>query len=156
MRAFQYFDNDPQSRQFPKESVPNCEVALFERILREGAATGPRTFHVGFRIAIVTGTRTKQLSGINQTYYPQTPVQYGFLRSDQNDPALSLKFENSRAKGNMVLSFNDEKERLRLHSLLIGTALRSDEHVYAEIPLRGIWISERYGDTNAKGARDHV
>lgn len=149
LKAFQYFDNDPQARQFPKESVSDCEVGLFERILREGSAKGPRCFHRGFRIAVVTGPKTKTLSGINQAYLPQTPVQFGFLRGEQNDPALSLKFENNRHKGNMVMSFNDEKERLWMHSLLIGTALRNDEQVYCEVPVRGIWFAERFSDTQS-------
>ncbi|KAL2258253.1 hypothetical protein VTK26DRAFT_8515 [Humicola hyalothermophila] len=151
LRAFQYFDNDPQARQFPKESVPNCEVALFERLLKEGAATGPRTYHKGYRIAVVTGPRTKTLSGVNQTYPPQTPIQFGFLRSEANDPALSLKFDNGRFKGNMVLSFVDEKERLRMHSLLIGTALDRGENIVGEAALQGVWFSERYGDALEKG-----
>ncbi|KAK4240843.1 hypothetical protein C8A03DRAFT_31007 [Achaetomium macrosporum] len=151
LRAFQYFDNDPQARQFPKESTPNCEIALFERLFREGAATGPRTYHRGYRIAVVTGPRTKTLSGVNQSYSPQTPIQFGFLRSEANDPALSLKFDNGRFKGNMVLSFADEKERLRMHSLLIGTALDRGESVFGEAPLQGLWFSERYGDARDKG-----
>ncbi|KAL2144779.1 hypothetical protein VTI28DRAFT_8541 [Corynascus sepedonium] len=151
LRAFQYFDNDPQSRQFPKESTPNCEIALFERVFREGAATGPRTYHKGYRIAVVTGPRTKTLSGVNQMYPPQTPIQFGFLRSEANDPALSLKFDNGRYKGNMVLSFTDEAERLRMHSLLIGTALDRGESVSGEAPLQGVWFSERFGDARDKG-----
>lgn len=151
LRAFQYFDNDPQARQFPRESTPNCEVALFERVLREGAATGPRTYHKGYRVAVVTGPRTKTLSGVNQTYSPQTPIQFGFLRSEANDPALSLKFDNGRFKGNMVLSFADEKERIRMHSLLIGTALDRDEQIFGEAALQGVWFSERYGDARDKG-----
>jgi hypothetical protein len=151
LRAFQYFDNDPQARQFPKESTPNCEIALFERLFREGAATGPRTYHKGYRIAVVTGPRTKTLSGVNQMYLPQAPIQFGFLRSEANDPALSLKFENGRFKGNMVLSFADEGERLRMHSLLIGTALDRGESVSGEAPLQGVWFSERYGDACNKG-----
>ena len=151
LRAFQYFDNDPQARQFPKDSTPNCEIALFERVLREGAATGPRTYHKGYRIAVVTGPRTKTLSGVNQIYSPQTPIQFGFLRSEVNDPALSLKFDNGRFKGNMVLSFADEKERLRMHSLLIGTALDRGESIVGEAPLQGLWFSERYGNSGDKG-----
>ncbi|KAK0731231.1 hypothetical protein B0H67DRAFT_476742 [Lasiosphaeris hirsuta] len=151
LRAFQYFDNDPQSRQFPKDSTPSCDAALFERIMREGAAVGPRNYHRGYRIAVVTGTKVKTLSGVNQLFSPQSPVQYGFLRSDANDPALSLKFENGKLKGNMVLSFGDEQERLRMHSLLIGTALGRDEHVLCEVPVQGVWFSERYGDTYQKG-----
>lgn len=146
LRSFQYIDNDPQARQFPKDSIAGCDVALFERIHREGAATGPRSYHRGFRVAVVTGPRTKTLSGVNQAYDPQMPVQFGFLRSEANDPALSLKFDNGRTKGNMVMSFADDQDRLRIHSLLIGTALQRDEQVFCEVPLKGVWLSERYGD----------
>ncbi|KAK4136750.1 hypothetical protein BT67DRAFT_460818 [Trichocladium antarcticum] len=151
LRSFQYLDNDPQARQFPKDSTPNCEIALFERVLREGAATGPRTYHKGYRIAVVTGPRTKTLSGVNQIYSPQTPIQFGFLRGEANDPALSLKFDNGRYKGNMVLSFADEKERLRMHSLLIGTALDRGEDIFGEAALQGLWFSENYGNSRDKG-----
>jgi len=153
LRAFQYFDNDSQSRQFPKESTPGCDIAMFERLHKEGAAAGPRTYHRGYRVAVVTGTTTKTLSGVNQAFSPQAPVQYGFLRSDANDPALSLKFDNGRLKGNMVLSFTDEQERLRLHSLLIGAALNGDEQIFCEVPLQGIWFSERQGDANHQSLR---
>ncbi|KAH8905166.1 hypothetical protein BR93DRAFT_768976 [Coniochaeta sp. PMI_546] len=149
LKTFQYFDNDPQSRQFPKEPTPNCDIALFENVMREGAATGPRSHHRGFRIAVVTGTKTKTLSGVNQVYLPQQPVQYGFLRGEQNDPALSLKFENGRQKGSMVMTFGDEKERLRLHSLLVGTALRNGEQVYCELPIRGLWFAKYFGDVQS-------
>jgi hypothetical protein len=153
LRAFQYFDNDPQARQFPKDSTPNCEIALFERVLSEGAATGPRNYHRGFRIAVVTGPRTKTLSGVNQMYSPQAPIQFGFLRSETNLPALSLKFENGRFKGNMVLSFADEAERLRMHSRLIGTALDRGEDIVGEAPVKGVWFSERFGDAQNQGLR---
>jgi len=153
LRAFQYFDNDPQARQFPKESTPNCEVALFERLHREGAATGPRTWHKGYRIAVVTGPRTKTLSGVNHTYSPQQPIQFGFLRNESNDPALSLKFDNGRFKGSMVLSFAEDKERSRMHSQLVGTALGRGEEVFGEVPLQGAWFSERFGDSLDNGLK---
>ena len=148
LKAFQYFDSDPQSRQFPKEPVPDCEVALFERILREGSPTGPRSFHRGCRIAVVTGTKTRTLCGINHAFLPQTTVQFGFLRGDQGDPALLLKFESSRSNGSMVLSFKDDKERLRFHNLLVGTALLNDEHILAEVPLVSMTVSQSLKDTN--------
>src|SRR5207253_6970714 len=80
-----------------------------------------------------------------------TPIQFGFLRSDANYSALSLKFDNGRLKVNMVLSFADEKERLRMHSLLIGTAMDRGESISGEAPLQGVWFSERYGDARDKG-----
>jgi hypothetical protein len=46
----------------------------------------------------------------------------------------------------MVFSFNDEKERLRFHSLLLGNSLHHDEKVYAEVPLVRFTISQRLGD----------
>ncbi|KAK4680907.1 hypothetical protein QC764_102880 [Podospora pseudoanserina] len=151
LRSFQYFDNDPQARQFPKEPAPNCEIAMFERLHKEGAATGPRTYHRGFRIAVITGPRTKTLSGVNQLYSPEAPIRFGFLRSDNNEPSLSLRFENGRFKGSMVMSFADEKERVRMHTLLIGTVLHREESIFCESPLKGAWISERFGDSQDGG-----
>ncbi|KAK4164214.1 hypothetical protein QBC43DRAFT_318345 [Cladorrhinum sp. PSN259] len=151
LRSFQYLDGDQQARAFPKESIANCEIAVFERVLREGAATGPRTYHRGYRIAVVTGPRTKTLSGINQTYAPQTPIQFTFVRNEAKEPTMSLKFDNGRLKGSMSMTFADEKERLRLHSLLSGTMVDRDEEVCCSIPLAGLWFSERYGNTQDKG-----
>lgn len=149
LKAFQYFDNDPQSRQFPKESTPGCEMGLYERVQRERGAKAPRLLHRGYRIAVVTGTQTKTLSGVNQVYVPQQPVRYDFLRGEHNDPALSLKFENGKQKGSMVMTFNDEGERLQVHSLLIGTALHPDEGVYCELPIRGVWFAKQFGDVGS-------
>ncbi|KAK4461881.1 hypothetical protein QBC42DRAFT_269167 [Cladorrhinum samala] len=151
LRSFQYLDGDQQARQFPKEAVANCEVAVFERLLREGAATGPRTFHRGYRVAVVTGPRTKTLSGVNQIYTPQTPIQFACARNEAKDPTISLKFDNGRLKGSMAMSFADEKEMVRLQSLLSGTVVNRDEQVYCSIPLSGVWFSERYGNTLDKG-----
>ncbi|KAJ9157723.1 putative trans-sulfuration enzyme protein [Pleurostoma richardsiae] len=146
LRSFQYFDNNPQSFGFPTEAVRNCELGLFERVLKEGAAQGPRHFHRGFRIAVVTGPKTKTLGGINHSYLPHTPIQFGFLRGDQDDPALVLKFDEGRSNGGMVMSFNDDVERLRLHNLLIGTALHQGEKVFSEVPLVDFSISQNMSD----------
>ncbi|KAH7329288.1 hypothetical protein B0I35DRAFT_344749 [Stachybotrys elegans] len=142
LKSFQCIDGDPQSRIFPKESVPNCDVALFEKILKESGPSGPRTWHCGFRIAVVTGPRTRTLSGINQNYPPQMPVQFGFFRSDGDSPALSLKFDNGRQRGRMVLVFSDPNERVRFHSLLTGTALDHDEKMFADVPLKSFTIAQ--------------
>lgn len=146
LKSFQYFDSDPQSRSFPKDPIAGCDLALFERVLSQGAAAGPRNFHRGYRISVVTGPRTRSLSGVNHAYLPQYPVLFGFLRDENGDPALHIKFDNGRQKGSMVLTFNDEKERLRLHSLLIGTALQHDEHIVAEIPIEGLVVAQHLHD----------
>ncbi|KAH7634892.1 hypothetical protein B0T09DRAFT_13859 [Sordaria sp. MPI-SDFR-AT-0083] len=153
LRAFQYVDNDPQARQFPREATPGCELALFERLKKEGAATGPRTYHRGYRIAVVTGPKVKTLSGVNQVYTPQTLIQLGKCRTEAGDPALTVKFENGRLKGSMVLSFKDEQERSQMHSLLIGSALQKNEEVFCEVPLKVVWFSEQYGDSAHNGLK---
>lgn len=146
LKAFQYFDSDPGCRQFPKESVPFCQLSLFERIAREGAATGPRSYHRGFRIAVVTGTRTRTMSGVNHAYLPAAPTQFAFLKDDKATPALLLKFENGQNKGRMVMSFNDERDRTKLHSILLGTRVSNDEMICADVPLTAYTVSQRLAD----------
>ncbi len=135
LKAFQFFEVGQPTGSFPKEAVPDCDVALFEKLPRVVAATGPRQYHRGFRIAVVSGTLTRTLYGLSHTYLPDTPLQFSFLRGDLGDPALLLRFENSRSKGNMVLTFASGDERIRLHSLLAGTALHRDEQVVADVPV---------------------
>lgn len=146
LRTFQYFDADPQARSFPKEPVPSSEVALFEKILKEKSATGVRSFHRGFRLAVVSGPRTRTLSGVNPSWTPQQPIPFGFLRGDGGDPALLLKCDSGRHKGSMVLSFNDETERIRFHALLTGTAVLHDETIYADVPLTGFSLGRSLAD----------
>ncbi|KAK2065847.1 hypothetical protein LY76DRAFT_134965 [Colletotrichum caudatum] len=141
LRSFQYFDSDPQARAFPKEPVQGCDVALFEKIHKEHAAAGPRAYHRGFRIAVVSGPRTRTLSGINHSYSPQMPIPFGFLRSDGGEPALLLKYDNGRQKVTMVISFSDERERAQFHNMLAGTSVHKNETIYADVPLLGFSIS---------------
>ncbi|KZL64956.1 hypothetical protein CI238_07090 [Colletotrichum incanum] len=141
LRSFQYFDSDPQARAFPKEPVQGCDVVLFEKIHKEHAAAGPRAYHRGFRIAVVSGPHTRTLSGINHSYSPQMPIPFGFLRSDGGEPALLLKYDNGRQKVTMALSFGDERERSQFHNMLAGTSVQKDETIYADVPLLGFSIS---------------
>ncbi|KAJ4419883.1 hypothetical protein N0V82_004706 [Gnomoniopsis sp. IMI 355080] len=142
LRNFQYFDSNPQSMVFPKEAVPSCDIALFERIARENSPTGPRVYHRGFRLAIVTGPVVKLLSAVNHMYPPHIPVQFGFLRGEHGEPALLLRYDEGKNNGRMVMAFNDEPERLRFHSLLIGTLVQQDEKIYSEVPIVGYSLSE--------------
>lgn len=140
LKAFQYFESGPPTGSFPKEAVPDCEVALFEKILSEPAATGRRNYHRGCRLAMVSGPRTRTLYGTSQAYPPDTPVQFSFLRGDHGDPALLLRYENNRSKGRMVLSFSTEEERMRFHDLIAGTALQRDERVVTEVPVQSLQV----------------
>ncbi|UNI14475.1 hypothetical protein JDV02_001101 [Purpureocillium takamizusanense] len=142
LRSFQYMEAEPASRAFPKEPVPQCEVALFERIYRENGPAGPRNWHCGFRIAVITGPRTRTVNGVHHSFPPSLPVQFGFFRAEGDMPALSVKYESGRQRGRMVMTFSDEKERVKFHSLLAGTALNHDEKIFADVPIKSFIISQ--------------
>lgn len=142
LRSFQYIDNDPKSRIFPKEPVSLCDIALFEKIYKENSPSGLRNWHCGFRLAAVTGSHTRTVSGVQHAYPPNMPVQFGFFRSEDESPALSVKFDNGRQKGRMVLVFGDEKERIRFHSLITGTAIDADERIFTNVPLKSFTIAQ--------------
>ncbi|KAG6309967.1 hypothetical protein E4U44_006148 [Claviceps purpurea] len=142
LRSFQYLDADPQSRVFPKEPVPQCDVALFEKIHKESSPAGPRSWHCGFRIAVVTGSRTRILSGVQHSFSPSMPVQFAVFRAEGDQPALSLKYVQGRQRGRMVFVFSEEAERANFHALLTGTALNHDENVFSDAPLRSFMISQ--------------
>ncbi|CAI4216579.1 unnamed protein product [Parascedosporium putredinis] len=152
--AFEYLDADPQSRAFPKDAQTNCEVALFEKIYKESVAGGTRSLHRGCRLAVVTGPKTRTLSGVNHAYIPSQPVQFTFLRGSSGLPALHLRFDNGRQKGHMVLSFRDEKERLEFHLLFTGARVANDELVVCKVPLAGFKITQRLGDTESLAGLD--
>ncbi|KAI4861779.1 hypothetical protein F4820DRAFT_50342 [Hypoxylon rubiginosum] len=147
LRGFHYFDSNPQGRTFPKEPLGQCQIGLFERLLKEGSPTGPRTFHRGFRLAVVTGPRIRTLSGVTHSFPPQLPVQFALLRGDQRAPILQLDFNDGKDKGRMVLTFNDEDERETLLRMITGTYIHQDEEIIAEVPLEGMNMSDGVDDT---------
>ncbi|KAL7798097.1 hypothetical protein V8C37DRAFT_244834 [Trichoderma ceciliae] len=142
LRSFQYLDADPNSRAFPKESIPSCEVALFEKLRKESGPQGQRSWHTGFRVAVVTGPKTRTACGVSHTFPPPLPVQFGFFRAEGDLPAFSVKFDNGRQKGRMVMVFGDEKERTRFHSLLTGMAIEPGEKVFADVPVTSVTIAQ--------------
>ncbi|PHH67782.1 hypothetical protein CDD82_1132 [Ophiocordyceps australis] len=142
LRSFQYIEAEPLTRAFPKEAVSHCEVALFERVFKENGPAGQRTWHRGYRIAVVTGPRTRTVSGVQHAFPPSMPIQFGFFRAEGDMPALSVRYESGRQRGRMVLMFNDEKERAKFHSLLSGTALNHDERLFADVALKSFMISQ--------------
>ncbi|KAL6895548.1 hypothetical protein HDV57DRAFT_13881 [Trichoderma longibrachiatum] len=142
LRSFQYLDADPNSRAFPKEPISSCDVALFEKLRKENGPQGQRCWHTGFRIAVVTGPKTRTACGVSHTYPPPLPVQFGFFRAEGDLPAFSVKFENGRQKGRMVMVFGDEKERARFHSLLTGTSIEPGEKVFTDVPITSVVIAQ--------------
>lgn len=148
LRSFQYMDADPNSRVFPKEAIAQCDVALFERVYTESGPMGSRNWHLGFRIAVVTGPKIRTLSGINHAYPSSLPVQFGFFRGEADGPSLSLRYEGGKSKGRMVLTFNEDKERVKVYALLSGTALDHDEKIYADVPIKSLGVSQSLREPN--------
>lgn len=146
LKGFHYFDANPQGRAFPKEAVGQCHLALYERLLKENSPTGPRAFHRGFRLAVVTGPRTRTLSGVSHTFTTQFPVQFAMLRGEQRSPLLQLEFNDGKDRGRMVMSFTDEQEREKVLRLISGSYVHHDEEVVADVPLEGMSISEALAD----------
>ncbi|KAI0468760.1 hypothetical protein F4859DRAFT_505997 [Xylaria cf. heliscus] len=146
LRGFHYFDANPQGKAFPKEAVGQCQVGLFEKILKENSPTGPRTFHRGFRVAVVTGPRTRTLSGVSHAFAPQLPINFAMLRGEQRAPMLQLEFNDDKGRGRMVMSFSDEQEREKVLRLISGSYVHSDEELVADVPLEGMSISEGVAD----------
>ncbi|KAI1142878.1 hypothetical protein F5Y05DRAFT_401656 [Hypoxylon sp. FL0543] len=147
LRGLHYLDSNPQGRTFPKEPVGQCQIALFEKLLKESSPTGPRTFHRGFRLAVVTGPRIRTLSGITHLFPPQLPVQFALLRGDQRAPVLQLDFNDGKDKGRMMMTFDDDREREKLLKMITGTYIHQDEEIVAEVPLEGMNMSDGVGDT---------
>ncbi|KAL6804734.1 hypothetical protein GGI42DRAFT_302615 [Trichoderma sp. SZMC 28013] len=142
LKSFQYLDADPNSRAFPKDQIPSCDLALFEKLRKENGPQGQRCWHTGLRIAVVTGPKTRTACGVSHTYPPPLPVQFGFFRAEGDLPAFSVKFENGRQKGRMVMVFSDEKERNRFHSLLTGTSIEPGEKVFTDVQITGVTIAQ--------------
>lgn len=145
VKAFQCFGQEKQAQSFPAEAVPKCEVRLFEKIIIEKAATGPRKKHRGFRLAVMTGKLTKNLRVIDQDILPMTPIQFSLLRGDNGHPALLLKIDDGNPRSSMVFTFEDADQRARLHALLMAGVIGREETVYGEAPLRSFIIEEPGG-----------
>ncbi|KAK5630080.1 hypothetical protein RRF57_005795 [Xylaria bambusicola] len=146
LKGFHYFDSNLQGRAFPKEAVGQCQLGLFEKLLKENSPTGPRAFHRGFRLAVVTGPKIRTLSGVSHIFPPQLPVQFAMLRGEQRSPLLQLEFNTGKERGRMVMSFSDEQEREKVLRLISGSYIHSDEEVVTDVPLEGMSISEGVAD----------
>ncbi|KAN0122627.1 hypothetical protein V8E51_000953 [Hyaloscypha variabilis] len=146
LRTFQLFDQGSHPN-FPKEPLPHCHFRLFEKTVVEKEATGPRTMHRGFRIGLITSSKTKNLRGLDQDLLPAEPIQFGFLRGEGGFPALLLKIRDGIAKYTMVCTFEDVNERTQLHQIISGIELGNGEGVVAEGPIKTVAM-----DINGEGA----
>lgn len=148
LKTFQYFDRDPQSRAFPKEPIAGCHVRILEKSLTEAAGTGTRRKHRGFRIAVVTSTKTKNLSGITHDVSPKRVLQYGFMRGEEGAPALLLKVDDGTRKPTMVFTFDNVPDRSLFFSCITG-GVRNEETVLAYVPVKDFSITYSSGSDSS-------
>ncbi|KAF4637043.1 hypothetical protein G7Y89_g1045 [Cudoniella acicularis] len=140
IKSFKYIDPNPESR-FPKEALPNCYLRVFEKVLVEKTGSGTRSMHRGFRLALNTSPKTKGLRGIDQDIPPNQPLEFGFLRGEDGQPAILLNFVTPKTRYRIVMTFGETSERARLHQLLTGTALGGGEDVVAEASMKAFAIA---------------
>jgi len=140
VKSFQYFDQDPQSTTFPKDAMLHCQVRFFEKYTSRKGTSGVRRIHQGFRVALITGIKTKELRGISQDLPTTVPMQLGVLRGEGGAPALLIKLDDGRAKFAMAYTFDDISERTQLYTLLVGSALGKDESIAAEVRVHTVSI----------------
>lgn len=139
LRAFQYFDCDPQSRLFPKEPIARCQVRVLEKGTMKAAVSGAPRKYRGFRIVVVTSTATKNLSSISQEMPLGKPLEYGFMRGEEGAPALLLKLDDGMKKPTLVLTFDNVSNRSHLYSCITG-GVGEDESVLAYVPIKDFSI----------------
>lgn len=141
--TFAFYDQNPQSRAFPKEPISKCRMWLFEKRIMKSEGTGARSLHRGCRIVVITSPRTKALSSINIELPPvKGPILYAFVRGESGAPALLLKCQHGKLQGMMAMTFHDPNERAQLHSLLTASSLANSEVCFADCPLLYMSISQ--------------
>ena len=138
LKSMQYLELS-DTAGFPKEPLAQCRVKVFEKILVKKAATGTRTMHRGYRLALVTHPSTKTLRGINQYLPSNQPILFDFLRGDGGFPGFVIAIEDRNSSYKLLLTFNDPRERMVFHDRLTGAAT-GDEKVVTEVSIESLKI----------------
>ncbi|EEH18795.1 hypothetical protein PABG_01114 [Paracoccidioides brasiliensis Pb03] len=144
LKVFQYMDSNP-TKAFPPEPSPRCRIRLFEKSVTLTEGTGTRKAHRGFRFIAVSSPKVKTLSSVTHEMGNGTPIVFGYLRGEDGAPALLLKIQepgNSAANRSMLLTFHDQEERAKMHSLLLGIAPLEGEVKTPDIPMRSYSIEQ--------------
>ncbi|KAI9836344.1 MAG: hypothetical protein M1837_003392 [Sclerophora amabilis] len=139
-KSFQYVDSQPRSNKFPTEPISQCEVRLFERTLPHTDGHGTRRLHRGYRLMAITRPSAKHLNSVSHELGRQTPIEFGFLRSEEGDPALLLRPGSEDGRASMLLTFNVVAERATFLSSLQGVRISRDECCLARVPLMSFSI----------------
>lgn len=143
LKVFQYVDSGP-NKAFPAEPSPRCRIRLFEKAVTLTEGTGTRKAHRGFRFMAVTSPKVKTLSSISHELGNGTPIVFGYLRGEDGAPALLIKIpqEGSGRNRSMLLTFHEQDQRAKLHSLLLGITPLQDEVKTPDLPMRAFSIEQ--------------
>ncbi|PGH11176.1 hypothetical protein AJ79_05018 [Helicocarpus griseus UAMH5409] len=141
LKVFQYMDSSP-NKAFPPEPSPRCRIRLFERTVTITEGTGTRKAHRGFRFIAVTSPKVKTLSSVSHELGNGTPIVFGYLRGEDGAPALLLKVQEGGATRSLLLTFHEQEERSKMHSLLLGITPLHGEVKTPDIPMRSFSIEQ--------------
>ncbi|EEH10917.1 conserved hypothetical protein [Histoplasma capsulatum G186AR] len=143
LKVFQYMDSGP-NKAFPAEPSPRCRIRLFEKAVTLTEGTGTRKAHRGFRFVAVTSPKVKTLSSVSHELGNGTPIVFGYLRGEDGAPALLIKIpqEGSGRNRSMLLTFHEQEERAKLHSLLLGITPLQDEVKTPDLPMRAFSMEQ--------------
>lgn len=141
LQSFQYFDTGKAISPFPIQPVGDCKLRLFECFKVVAEASGERKMHDGLRLNVVTARKMKTLSSVSHNIGKQSPIIFSYLRDEHGAPAILLKMSKSSRDPSMVMSFEHQADRERLHSMLNGTRLSTDECSSEALSLRSYSIS---------------
>jgi hypothetical protein len=155
LKCFQYSDSEPNSKVFPSQPIKRCRVRLFEKTKTLSEGTGTRKQHQGYRLSVVTSPKTKTLSSIDRELGRQSVIMVSFCLGDEGSPALLLKVRENEKDCSMILTFHEESERSFFYTSLTGTNIQTNETVYADIPLKVLYIEQlSQADSFSQSARD--
>ncbi|KAL3419959.1 hypothetical protein PVAG01_08458 [Phlyctema vagabunda] len=152
IQSSEYINNRSDGAVFPSTPIANCALRLFEKrvAIREG--TGVRHQHRGFRIAIITPPSIKHINVLTHDIVSSRAIQFGFLRGETGNPALSLKIGNDDTKSTLILGFEDPQERNTLLAYLTGCFVPPDEALIAHSQIKNVSFSCQLDSLNTAPA----
>jgi hypothetical protein len=152
LRDFAYKDS-ANTGAFPPERVKGCKLMVFEKFERSTEGTGRRKLHRGYRIVVVTNTKTRTLSCVsNELGTKQDPMNFEYAADPADKcPGLFLRFTEPipdpkkpdakiLRRSKMEMYFNDPKERNHLFGTFTSMNQSNDEATFAQVPLKSLNI----------------
>jgi hypothetical protein len=131
---------------FPPERVKGCKLMAFEKSERSTEGTGKRRLHRGYRVVVVTSTKTRTLSCVNHEMGTgHEPINFEYT-NDPNDnaPGIVLRFKEGTAERpkfcTMTMYFNDAKDRNHLFGTFTSMNQAPEEAVFAQLPFKAFNI----------------